>query len=145
MRGFTLLELVIVAALVGILVLAAMPSFSSTMDDLRVDAAARALIGHLRYGQSVAVTEAKLVAVQFLASEYYLAQIESIETASTEGKVTGTVLTDPITRRPMQFTSAGGGAFEGLAVLFAPGGRKGAKGPSVKPAHGGDDVGPPAR
>jgi prepilin-type N-terminal cleavage/methylation domain-containing protein len=119
MRGFTLIELVIVVLIVAVLAVAAMPSFSVAASDMRADSAARAMLGHLRYAQSVAVSQNKIIAMQFETGGYYIAEVTSMATALDGSKVGGTVLTDPISRLPMRFMNNGSGPFRGVTVVTA--------------------------
>jgi len=69
LTGFTLLETVMVLALVGILVVMVLPSYSNYASNQRALATARTLASDLRVARQEAVTRRATIAVTFAASD----------------------------------------------------------------------------
>jgi type IV fimbrial biogenesis protein FimT len=61
--GFTLIEVLMVVALVGVMALAAMPNFQSFISKTRVSGAANELLGDISYARSEAATRQVEVAI----------------------------------------------------------------------------------
>jgi type II secretion system protein H len=64
-RGFTLMEMVIVAVVIGVISAMAVPSFLSYMPKLRVKSAARDIVSQMRLARSRSVAERKPYGVYF--------------------------------------------------------------------------------
>ncbi|HEX6551025.1 MAG TPA: GspH/FimT family pseudopilin [Gammaproteobacteria bacterium] len=62
-HGFTLLELMVVLAIAGILMMVAVPNFKTTIADNRQVAAINELLGTLMYARSEAITDNKSITV----------------------------------------------------------------------------------
>lgn len=60
-RGFTLAELVVAVGLTAILAAAAIPAFTATIQNRRLNGAAMKIVSDLRYAQSMAVSQGGLV------------------------------------------------------------------------------------
>lgn len=63
--GFTLVEIVIVLLLLGIVSAVAVPSINSTLDTMKIDAAAREVVSAIQYAQSLAIKEGGVYGVKF--------------------------------------------------------------------------------
>ncbi len=126
MRAFTLIEIVVVILLVSIIAVSAAPSITQAMSDIGLASAARAVLVHIRYAQSVAVAENKIILLLFDDSGYYLSEIDSMgDVARNESQVVGTLLVNPITHRPMQLSINAPGPLQGMDAINADfGGRK---------------------
>ena len=61
--GFTLIEILMVVAIIGIMLLAGMPSFISFIAKTRVSGAANAFLGDISYARSEAATRQQQVAI----------------------------------------------------------------------------------
>ena len=70
-NGFTLIELMIVIAIIAILSAISVPTFSSYMATRRLNGAARQVQGDLMATRMQAVSSNKLVAVSFINSNQY--------------------------------------------------------------------------
>ena len=57
MKSFTLVELLVVVAIIGVLILVGMPAFRYIQKDLQLSGSARELITDLRYAQQLTITE----------------------------------------------------------------------------------------
>lgn len=78
-RGFTLIEMVIVLAIVGIISLISIPVYRQIRPNISLDSETRELASNLRYAQQLAVTEQDNYAVIFnIATNNY--QIKNLET-----------------------------------------------------------------
>ncbi|MDX9873425.1 MAG: GspH/FimT family pseudopilin [Spongiibacteraceae bacterium] len=62
-RGFTLVELMVVVALIAIFATVAVPSFTKFVENNRTQAAHNEVVGLLRYARTLAVTERTVVSV----------------------------------------------------------------------------------
>ena len=63
--GFTLVELMIVVALLGIVLAIAVPSINSTLDEMKLDSAAQEIVTATHYVQSLAIKEGLVYEVKF--------------------------------------------------------------------------------
>lgn len=67
--GFTVLETVVVLALVGLLLAAALPSYSNLVSNQRLEAAGRLIASDLRVARQEAVTRRARVEIGFAAAD----------------------------------------------------------------------------
>lgn len=63
--GFTLLELMIVIAIIAILAALALPSFTTTLDKQRITGAAEAMLADLRWARAEAIKRNRKIRVTF--------------------------------------------------------------------------------
>lgn len=69
-RGFSLLEMLLVIAIVGIAMAIAVPNFSSWRDQRAVNSAAKTLMSHLKQARVIAMAENRTVTVIFASDSY---------------------------------------------------------------------------
>ena len=69
-RGFSLMEMMIVIAIVGVLAAIAMPAFSSWKERQAVSNAAGSLLTHLKQARNLAMAENRSVSITFSSSAY---------------------------------------------------------------------------
>jgi len=69
-RGFTLIEMVIVMAIMGVLVSIALPAFSQWRSHSAVNDASMAIMGHLKQARNIAMAESRDVRVVFSTAAY---------------------------------------------------------------------------
>ncbi|MGH2375195.1 MAG: GspH/FimT family pseudopilin [bacterium] len=67
--GFTLLETAVVLALVGLILVAALPSYSNFVSNQRLEATARVVTSDLRVARQEAVTRRAPIAIGFAAAD----------------------------------------------------------------------------
>lgn len=67
-RGFSLVDVLATVALMGILLAIAVPSIGTAMTDTRANAGMRALQGHLRNARDSAISQRRVVEVQFIGT-----------------------------------------------------------------------------
>jgi len=87
-RGLTIIELIIVAAIVGILTLVSVPTFKGMGPALRVNAAARALATEMQSARMRAVTRRASYQVQFDTTNY---KFTVCTDQDTNGSITCTI------------------------------------------------------
>jgi len=69
-RGFTLLEVIIVMAIMGIVAAIGIPSFSDWREKQAVRSATQALLAHLKQARIKAVADNRSVSVKFTSTSY---------------------------------------------------------------------------
>ncbi len=120
-RGFTILEILIAIAIIGITGAIGVPIYQQASSALNLNAAARDLASDLRLAQQSAVTDQKIYAVNFnLAQKTYFiintVSGQTIKTVALNSKInlqSITGLTDNIAR----FVSTGAATEAGAIVL----------------------------
>lgn len=114
-RGFTLLELVLVAAIVGVIAMIAAPRYSSSLWNYRADAAAQRLAADLRLARDTARLTSRSTTISFTAAfigQYSIINVAPLDTAS--GTYAVNLSRDPY-RATMDSVTIGGG---GMALIF---------------------------
>lgn len=74
-KGFTLLEIMIVIAIIGIIVAAASPNFSSSKDQFRLHSFARSCMLDIRYAQQLSVDTKDEHGIYFTATGYQIKKL----------------------------------------------------------------------
>jgi type II secretion system protein H len=69
-RGFSLMELIVVIAIVGIMASIAIPAFSSWRDKSAARGAAQSLLVHLKQARTLALAENRSVSITFTSTSY---------------------------------------------------------------------------
>ena len=110
--GFTLFELMLVIAIIGIAYAIAVPTFSAWRARSAVDNAAKTLLAHMKQARALAMAENRSVSIKFSASDYTfdadttgncgLCKNEARKFSEFSSNLTMTPTTNPIT-----FTSTG--------------------------------------
>jgi prepilin-type N-terminal cleavage/methylation domain-containing protein len=75
--GFTLIEICIVVAVLGILVMIAVPQVSGLVGGYRLNGAARLVLGDLQNAKMTAIQQNRSIRVTFSASSYVFAQVDT--------------------------------------------------------------------
>lgn len=110
-EGFTLFELIVVMAIIGITAWVAYPKFSTAFNDIKLDAAARRVAADLRYAQNRSIGKRAVHGVLF---EPGLARY------TVYSPNTATPVTDPANRaRPLRVDFLATGEFKGVTITSA--------------------------
>ena len=110
-EGFTLFELIVVMAIVGITAWLAYPKFLAPFNDIKLHAAARRVAADLRYAQNQSIGKRAVHGVLFEpgAGRY-----------TVYSPTTATPVTDPANRaRPLRVDFLATGEFKGVAITSA--------------------------
>ena len=77
--GISLMELLIVIAIIGIISLIGLPVYKNISPNITLNASVRDMASDLRYAQQLTVTEQKMYSVRFnaLDNSYYIFQVNS--------------------------------------------------------------------
>lgn len=95
--GFTLLEIMLVIAIMGIIIVVTAPNFSSTKDDFNLHSFARRCLSDLRYAQQLSIDTKEEHGVYFNTLGY--------EIRTSTGVVKSTDFTGGITYQEIEGTS----------------------------------------
>ncbi|MDX8414435.1 MAG: GspH/FimT family pseudopilin [Mariprofundales bacterium] len=68
--GFTLIEMMVVVAIVGVIAGIAVPGYQSMQAKMNVSGATGTLLGHLKQARHLAISEGRSVNIDFTASSY---------------------------------------------------------------------------
>jgi len=69
-RGFTLFEMLIVIAIVGLISAVAVPNFSAWRERQAVNSASKSLLSHMKQARVIAMAENRSVKITFAADSY---------------------------------------------------------------------------
>ena len=106
--GFTLVELMIVVALLGIVLAIAVPSINSTLDEMKLDSAAQEIVTATHYVQSLAIKEGVEHGVQFLLLT---------DTFKCYRNVAGNIILNPINKKLFVVDFAAEGHLQGIDLV----------------------------
>ena len=120
--GFTLVELIIIVAIIGALSVISIPNFKQYLTNLELNNSTKQLIGKMKIAQQYTVTEQLVhsVRMDILGSSYYLIKTEPseeiLETISLDDSVIFHSFTG-IQNNEVVFNSAGAVEYSGTIVL----------------------------
>lgn len=95
-RGFTLVELMVVLAMIAILALIGIPSFSSMQDRNRIKGATEAILSDFRWARSEAIKRNESVTMDFTEGANWSYSIYVSSPSATIKRVSGSDWTDTI-------------------------------------------------
>ena len=105
--GFTLLEVMIVVALLGIVLAIAVPSINSTLDEMKLDSAAQEIVTAIHYAQSLAIKEGVAYGVEFFPGT---------DSFRCYQKATDLTIYNPLDKKPYVVDFAGEGHLQGVGL-----------------------------
>lgn len=108
--GFTIVELMIILLLLGIISAVTIPSISTTMNEIRLDAAAREAVYAIKYVQSLSIKEGVEYGVKF---NKYLKKFSCYKNA------TGIIITNPLDKKPYEVIFPSSGHLQGVNIVSA--------------------------
>jgi len=108
--GFTMVEVMVVLLILGMVAAVAVPSINSTLDEMKIDGAAREVVSALYYGQSLAIKEGKDFAVQFHNGQNRFWCFD---------KATGLKVLHLIDKKPYEIDFRDEGHFQGVDIVSA--------------------------
>lgn len=111
--GFTLVELVIVLALIGVLAVFAAPRLTST-GDIRARSFHDATLGYLRYAQKTAVAQRRTVCVSFTTTGLTLSMATNTGVFTCATAVATTAFVGPNLETPPTLAAPGGVSYTAL-------------------------------
>lgn len=113
LRGFTVVELLVVIALVAVLARLVAPSFRSFLAKQRVEGVASELVTDLQYARSESVTRNVPVRVTFIGTDCYVIHQESLAVT------TCTTTADPALLKTVQISSGSTASFTSVPAFVA--------------------------
>lgn len=114
-RGFTLIELIMVLAIVGVIAMIAAPRYSSSLWNYRADAAAQRLVADLQLARDTARLTSRSGTISFIAAfvgQYTILNVAPLDTGS--GTYVVNLSREPYRAIMDSVTISGGG----LALIF---------------------------
>lgn len=106
--GFTLLELTIVLLLLGIVLAGIVPSMKGTIDEMKLDGAAREIVTAIQYVQSHAIKEGIAYGIQI---------VPSLERFRCYKKSTGHTIYNPHDKKPYDVYLSSEGYLKGVDIV----------------------------
>jgi prepilin-type N-terminal cleavage/methylation domain-containing protein len=107
LKGFTLIEILMVITIVGILTVSFIPRMKEVTDEVKVKAAAKKLIADIRYSQGVAMSRHTNTTVVFTPSGNGYSLFDND---------TGKLLVDPFSRGNATVIFGNGNQFNGVSI-----------------------------
>lgn len=108
--GFTLVEIMIVLLLLGIVLASAVPSMTSSMNEIKLDAAARETVTAIQYVQSLAVKEGVLHGILYSPS---------IDQYRCYKNITSNTIRDPLDKKSYVIDFSEEGTLQGVDLVSA--------------------------
>ena len=108
--GFTMVEVIIVLLILGIISAVAVPSIKSSLDEIKLDGAAREIISAIYYAQSSAIKEGEDYKVNFNKVQ---------ERFKCDNVVTSLTTLHPVDRKPYNIDFKLAGQFQGVDIVTA--------------------------
>ena len=108
--GFTMVELMVVLLILGIVSAVAVPSIKSSLDEMKLDGAAREVISAIYYTQSIAIKDGEDHKVNFNVVQDRL---------KCDNIVTGLTILHPVDKKPYQLDFKAAGHFQGVVIVSA--------------------------
>jgi prepilin-type N-terminal cleavage/methylation domain-containing protein len=108
--GYTMVEVMVVLLILGIVSAVAVPSINSTLDEMKIDGAAREVVSAIYYSQSMAIKEEEIHKVNFNVAQ---------DRFKCDNLVTGLTILHPVDRKPYNIDFAGAGHFQGVDIVSA--------------------------
>jgi type IV fimbrial biogenesis protein FimU len=106
--GFTMVELMVVLLILGIVSAVAVPSIKSSLDEMKLDAAAREAVSAIYYAQSISIKEGESYGVKFNKT------IQAIICFKPPGNAP---ILHPIDKKPYIVDFIGVGHLQGLEIV----------------------------
>jgi len=107
--GFTMVEVMIVLLLLGIVSAVAVPALNNTLDEIKLDGAAREIVAAIQYAQSLAIKEGEVHGVHF--------EISPSNAFRCFKKVPGDIVLHPTDIKPFQIDFKAEGHLQGLDII----------------------------
>jgi len=113
--GFTMVEMMVVLIILGMVAAVAVPSITSSLDEMKIDGAAREVVSAISYCQSIAIKEGE---------DYKINFNEVQERFKCNNVVTSLTTLHPVDRKPYNIDFKLAGQFQGVDIVnatFSPG------------------------
>ena len=113
--GFTMVEVMVVLLILGIVSSVAVPAINGTLDEMKIDGAAREVVSAIYYVQSLAIKEGVIYGMEFFPAT---------DSFRCYDKPTGTTLYNPVDKKPYVVDFTGDGYLQGVDIVsasFVPG------------------------
>ena len=108
--GFTMVEMMVVLLILGMVAAVAVPSITSSLDEMKMDGASREVVSAIQYCQSLAIKEGIEYKVNFAKAQEKFRCFEPISDV--------TVL-HPVDKKPYEINFTGAGNFKGVDIVSA--------------------------
>jgi prepilin-type N-terminal cleavage/methylation domain-containing protein len=113
--GYTMVEVMLVLLILGIVSSIVVPSINGSLDEMKIDGAAREVVSVLHYCQSLAIKEGIAYTVSYDKAQE---KFKCYEQGS------GLTVLHPIDKKPYEMDFTGAGYFQGVDIVsasFTPG------------------------